>query len=329
MPLKVIEFRQLAQILTMFMIVQFFGLLLATQVFNGATYQEIESAQVISSPASVLFYVVYIVIVSALLLFIFKIYKGTKLFMVFEGAVVLLASFIVFSVIIAILASSVQSYALGSGDIWAFVAALVPAVILVIAKNKIPRLRNATAIIASVGVGLALGISFGFKLAFLFMVVLGVYDFVSVFVTKHMIALGDMAIQNNLSFLIMVRETKAVPMSYLSANERREYLKSKALLERQGGIVSKLTSENMALVPALTALGTGDLAVPLMLAISAYKVQLNFVLSFVIILGSLLGLWLNMLVLRRYKRALPAIPLLFTGIVIAMSIYYALMLVWL
>ena len=41
MPPKVIEFRQLTQILTMFMIVQFLGLLLATQVFNGATYQEI------------------------------------------------------------------------------------------------------------------------------------------------------------------------------------------------------------------------------------------------------------------------------------------------
>ena len=46
MPPKVIEFRQLIQILTMFMIVQFLGLLLATQVFNGATYQELTGAQV-------------------------------------------------------------------------------------------------------------------------------------------------------------------------------------------------------------------------------------------------------------------------------------------
>lgn len=326
MPPKVIEFRQLIQILTMFMIVQFLGLLLATQVFNGATYQELTGAQVISSPASALFYIVYIVIVSVILLFIFKIYKGTKLFVVFEGAIVLLSSFIVFSIIVAVLANNAQSGIFGSSSVWSFVAALVPAIVLVIAKNRIPRLRNMTAIIASVGVGVALGLSFSFELALVFMALLGVYDFVAVFVTKHMIALGDMAVQNNLSFLIMVRETKAVPMSYLTAKEQKEYAKSKPALEKQGGIVDKMTRENMALMPAMTALGTGDLAVPLMLAVAAYKVDLNFMLSFVVVFGSMLGLMLNMLVLRRYKKALPAIPLLFAGIVIAISIYYGLML---
>jgi presenilin-like A22 family membrane protease len=323
LPLKVIELRQLAQIFVMFLIVQFSGLLLAIPLFSGASYQEITASQVISSPESALLYVMYIVVISALLLFVLKIYRGTKLFLIFEGVVVLFASYVVFSVMVSILASSLQSGILESST-WSFVAAMVPAVLLVIAKNRMPMLRNATAIIASVGVGLALGLSFGFELAFIFMAVLGIYDFIAVFVTKHMIALGNVAIQNNLSFLIMVRETKAVPMGDLSAEERKEYIKSKPMLEKQGGIVNRLTRENMAIVPALTALGTGDLAVPLMLAIAAYKVQLNFVLSFFIIFGSLLGLALNMLVLRKFKRALPAIPLLFAGIVIAMSAYYAL-----
>ena len=311
----------------MFMIVQFFGLLLATQVFSGATYQEISNAQVISSPASVLFYIIYLVIASVILLFVFKIYKGTKLFLIFEGAVVLLASFVVFSVIVSVLAGYAQSSALESNSTLSFVAALIPAAALVVAKNRIPRLRNATAIIASVGVGIALGISFDFKFALIFMALLGVYDFVAVFITKHMIALGNMAMQNNLSFLIMVRETKAVPMSYLSASERHAYAKNRPPLKKQGGIIDRLTRENMALVPAMTALGTGDLAVPLMLAVAAYKVQLSFVLSFVVILGALLGLLLNMLVLRRYRKALPAIPLLFAGIALAMSLYYALLLI--
>ena len=324
MPPKVIEFRQLVQILTMFMIVQFLGLLLAIPLFNGATYQEIASTEVISSPASALFYVVYIVVFSAILLFIFKIYKGRKLFVVFEGAVVLLSSFIVFSIIVSVLADTAQFGILNSNNVLFFVAALIPSIILVIAKNRIPRLRNATAIIASVGVGVALGLSFSFPLALVFMALLGIYDFIAVFVTKHMIALGDMAVQNNLSFLIMVRETKAVPMSYLTERERKEYAKSKPALEKQGGIVDRMTRENMALMPAMTALGTGDLAVPLMLAVAAYKVDLNFVLSFAVVFGSLLGLLLNMLVLRRYKKALPAIPLLFAGIVIATSVYYAL-----
>lgn len=104
-----IEFRQLAQILTMFMIVQFLGLLLSIPLFSGATYQEITSAQVISSPVNALFYIVYIVVFSVVLLLIFKVYKGKKLFVVFEGAIVLLSSFIVFSIIVAVLAGSAQS----------------------------------------------------------------------------------------------------------------------------------------------------------------------------------------------------------------------------
>jgi presenilin-like A22 family membrane protease len=326
LPQKVIEFRQLVQILSMFLIVQFMGLLLATQVFSGATYQEITGAQVISTPESALFYVIYIVIVSAVLLFILKVYKGRRLFIIFEGAVVLLASFIVFSIIVSILANSTQTNLSGSSSVLQFFAALIPAILLVIAKNRMPGLRNATAIIASVGVGIALGLSFGFTFALIFMAALGVYDFIAVFITKHMLALGDMAVQNNLSFLIMVRETKAVPMSDLSVIERKEYSKNKKLIEKQGGIVEEMARKNMALVPAMTALGTGDLAVPLMLAVAAYKVQLSFVLSFVVIIGSAFGLVLNMLVLRKYRRALPAIPLLFAGILIAMGVYYAVLL---
>ena len=90
----------------MFMIVQFLGLLLSIPLFSGATYQEITSAQVISSPVNALFYIVYIVVFSVVLLLIFKVYKGKKLFVVLEGAIVLLSSFIVFSIIVAVLAGS-------------------------------------------------------------------------------------------------------------------------------------------------------------------------------------------------------------------------------
>jgi hypothetical protein len=71
------------------------------------------------------------------------------------------------------------------------------------------------------------------------------------------------------------------------------------------------------------ALGTGNLAMPLMVAIAAYKVNLNFVLSFVIILGAILGLVITMLILRRYKRALPAIPPILFGIAVALLAYFA------
>ena len=89
-------------------------------------------------------------------------------------------------------------------------------------------------------------------------------------------------------------------------------------------MIRNLVDNNMAPYMARTALGTGDLAMPLMLAIAAYKVNLNFVLSFVIIIGAFFGLMLTMLILRKYKRALPAIPPILFGIGAAVLFYWGL-----
>ncbi|MGI0135057.1 MAG: hypothetical protein ACREBW_08895, partial [Candidatus Micrarchaeaceae archaeon] len=65
-------------------------------------------------------------------------------------------------------------------------------------------------------------------------------------------------------------------------------------------------------------------AMPLMMAVAAYKVFASFTFSIVIIIGATFGLILTMLILRKFKRALPAIPPLLFGIVVAMGIYLAL-----
>jgi len=324
---KVVELRQLLQILSMFMIVQFFGLLLATQAFSGMAYEQIKSAQVISSSSNALIYIVYIIVLTAVLLLVFKIYKGNKLYLLLEAGVVLVSSFFVFLIIIAALTNSVAYNLFGPGNPYVLATALVLAALLVVAKLKRPRLRNVTAIIASIGVGVILGISFSFIAAFVFMAILAIYDFIAVFITKHMVALGNAAIDKNLSFLVMVDEFKAVPESSLGKNDRHNYEKEKAELISKGGILKELASNNMVPVAARTALGTGDLAVPLMVAISAYKVNLNFVLSFVVVLGAVLGLVITMVILAKFKRPLPAIPPLLLGICIALLAYLGLTLI--
>ena len=324
MQLRVIELRQLLQILAMFMLVQFFGLLLATQVFTGVAYEQVQSVQVISSySTNLLFYVAYIVIVSVILLFVFKVYRGKRLFTAFEAVVVFIPAFYVFLICIAALSGNAYAILFYGTNPATYAAAIVLAALLVIAKNRVPRLRNLTALIASVGVGLILGITFGFVAAYAFMAILAVYDFIAVFVTKHMVALADVAIGNNLSLLVMVNEAKAVPMSSLSAREQAEYRKEKPSLERHAGIAKELAKSNMVPISARSALGTGDLAVPLMVAVAAYKINLSFTPCLVVAVGSALGVMLNMLVLRRYKRALPAIPLLLLGVSVALGIYFA------
>ncbi|MEM0149457.1 MAG: presenilin family intramembrane aspartyl protease [Candidatus Micrarchaeaceae archaeon] len=322
MPEKVVELRQLLQILSMFMIVQFFGLLLATQAFSGMTYEQIKSTQIISSSSSALLYIVYIIVFTAILLLVFKIYKGNKLYLLLEAGVVLVSSFFVFLIVIASLTNSVMYNLYGPGNGYVLGIALALSIALVVAKLKMPRLRNVTAIIASVGVGVILGVSFSFIAAFAFMMILAVYDFIAVFITKHMVALGNAAIDRNLSFLVMVDEFKAVPESSIDARSRKEYEKEKKELAKRGGILKDLAHDNMVPVTARTALGTGDLAVPLMLAISAYKVYLSFTLSFVVVLGAMLGLAITMVILAKFKRPLPAIPPLLLGICIALLIYF-------
>ncbi|MCL4389495.1 MAG: presenilin family intramembrane aspartyl protease [Candidatus Marsarchaeota archaeon] len=305
----------------MFIIVQFFGLLLASLVFSGATYQQVRSTEVISSALNVLFYIGYIIIFAAVLLLILKIYKGSKVLIILEGVVIFISSFFVF-LIISGEVTSLLLFSIAGLQITAnFVLAIAGAAILILAKNRWKYLRNTAAIIASAGVGVILGISFGFIASLLFMAIVALYDFIAVFITKHMITLAEAAVSNNLALLVGVDEYEALPKSNFSAAELNEYDKETKGIRK--GIIAKLYNRGMVTVSARSMLGTGDLAIPLMVAVSAYGAHLNFVLSFFIIGGAVLGLYATTLILKKYKRALPAIPPLLAGVLVGIGAYIA------
>ncbi len=332
MATNVIEARQLLYIISMFLIVQFLGLLIATQVFSGVNFSQVTTLQIGSILSGGIGYVISIIVAiavfSIILTLAFRFLKTDKLFLLLEVWIVGFASFIFFLLVIGSFTGHAFNMILGSGpSLGAFLLAAACALLLTAAKLKLPRLRNVTAMIASVGAGLALGLSVPFWFAFVFMVLLAVYDFIAVFITKHMIALANAAVNNNLSLMIMANEIEAVPLSSLSHKERSDYLKAKKEISSRGPLTKAVVSSGMVPLSARTGLGTGDLMAPLMLAISAYTVHLNFRLSFVVVLGSLLGLCLTMYVLKKYKRPLPAIPFLLFGIVVALGIFLALQII--
>ena len=322
MSLKVIEYRQLLYIIAMFMFVQFFGLLLGIALFNGEVLPipSQQSQSFFSTPLDLLFYVAYIIIVSLILILLFRIYKGRKLFIAFEAVVIFVASMIVFMVIFGLINDSTILTVYGTPITTNFSIAVIAALVLIYLKNRKPQLRNVAAIIASVGVGLILGISFPFYIALLFMGLIAIYDFVAVFITKHMLALARVAEDNNLALLIGVNEVEALPARSLDKGYVEEYRKNRSKL-KNGKELGNMLGNNLVPIAARVELGTGDLAIPLMVAISAYSPGPNFVLSFFVIFGAIAGLLLTMFILRKYKRALPAIPPLFFGIIVFVLLY--------
>ncbi|MGC8537727.1 MAG: presenilin family intramembrane aspartyl protease [Candidatus Micrarchaeia archaeon] len=322
MSLKVIEYRQLLYIIAMFMFVQFFGLLLGIELFSGEIIPipSQQSQSFFSTPLDLLFYVAYIIIVSLILILVFRIYKGRKLFIAFEAVVIFVASMIVFMVIFGLINDSTILTVYGTPITTNFSIAVIAALVLIYLKNRKPQLRNVAAIIASVGVGLILGISFPFYIALLFMGLIAIYDFVAVFITKHMLALARVAEDNNLALLIGVNEVEALPARSLDKEYVKEYRKNKSKLKNSNEL-GNLLGSSLVPVAARVELGTGDLAIPLMVAISAYSPGPNFVLSFFVIFGAIAGLLLTMFILRKYKRALPAIPPLFLGIIVFVLLY--------
>lgn len=318
MAFKVIEYRQLIQILAMFMIVQFFGLLLAAITFSGATLQTVQGSVLFNSYTSILFYIAYIAVFSLVMILLFKLLNVNRIFRILEAFVVFISSFIVFAVLLQLLPGTLLFTAFGIPVSADALGALVGAALLVALKNRFQWLRNTTAIISATGVGFLFGITFTFWIALLFMAALAVYDFIAVFVTKHMLSLAKVAEDNNLALLIGVNEVAGLPRQSVGKEIVAEYNKRK----RQGHNPFKgVIGSGLVPVAARVELGTGDLSMPLMVSVAAAASTLSFTLSLFVVVGAIFGLLLTMFILRKYKRALPAIPPLLLGVLIFVGLY--------
>lgn len=303
-----IEYRQFANILALFLIVQLAGVLLVFYLIPPAEVSAITSTASSASP-DVLIYFVYAMGAAIVMLLLFRTHHGVLLFRVIEAVVIASAAFYLFAIILGSL--------LPSNSILPLPLSLLGAIVLIVAKNKWPGLRNFAAVIASIAVGLSLGTFFTFFAAYLLMALFAVYDYVAVFVTKHMITLGREAVNRNLAFMVGSYEVEVVPKSYLKENEEKEL--SRAFKKTKSETLKRLMKEGNVPMPSFSALGAGDLAMPLMLAISAYVTYLSYFLSLVVIFGAFLGLAFAMAISKKYKIALPAIPPLFAFVSIAIG----------
>ncbi len=145
-------------------------------------------------------------------------------------------------------------------------------------KLKFPSIRNLAAVLASAGVAAVFGFYFELWQLILFSVFMGVYDYVAVFITRHMVSFARTFTHKNMSLSVSASHT---------SGKHTEYLE----------------------------LGTGDMIIPTALALSVFRttylqgtLSSSLLAYFVIMLYVVLSLIATLLAVQKRKLFLPALP---------------------
>ncbi|MFW9853175.1 MAG: presenilin family intramembrane aspartyl protease [Candidatus Thorarchaeota archaeon] len=288
-------------IILIFLIIQIIGLYIGNIYVQAIKAEVLEPPEVIpgvssESPQISFFLFAYIIGVTAVILFIIRIRKsflrGVEAFVVF------ISSWLTFSFLIPFQIQAVWGdfiahllSPLGSmGFIFFYVLTpdFILALILTVWKVFRPTFfsQNVAAIFSGSGVGALLGVSLGIAPCIIFMMILSVYDFVSVFITKHMVKMAKAITERPMAFTI------AAPHKFKKA----KYIPHK-------GAKKKVH---------VFQLGLGDIILPLMFSVSILN-KFTILHSIITIIGSLIGLLFLTVYITRKPRALPALPFVCSG----------------
>jgi len=283
--------RQIAVILAFFLSVQLLGLYVGAML--EANRSEFEPLNISMAPGgggvgSSLAFLAAVVGGAALLLILMRFYKGVLLFKLMESFIILIASNIVFYVVL---------FSLGIPFYYAL--AFLLSLLITIAKFISPRVKNLAAVIASACVGAAFGFSLDLLPAIVFVVSLSLYDVLAVFFTRHMVVMAQELGRRNLAFSVSAEQKVKVKLPRMKAP-----IEQRSVLE----------------------LGTGDLSIPCMLAVSAFRYggALSFshgmAYALAATLGSSIALLLVLYAVLRNRLFLPALPPLAFGSLLGLAL---------
>jgi presenilin-like A22 family membrane protease len=258
-----------------------------------------------NDPMNALIFIGYIIFAAVMIILLARFYKGMLGFRLVEAMVIFSASSIVFFTVFFPLLSSdaaitflikywPESFGFATLSERAFVFAILfgsgVALLLAASKFFFDSVKNTAAVISSAGVGALFGFSLGFIPTIIFTIGLSLYDYIAVFKTKHMIEMARELSSRQLSFAI---SAKSVPAR--KPKEKAEVYVDRAMKEGER-----------------LDLGTGDISVPLMLAVSAYQSPMLGPNGIIYALAISAGSTLSLIYLLRFvssKRVfLPALP---------------------
>lgn len=221
-----------------------------------------------SDPVNALFFGVYILIGAGIMVLLIKVFKLYDLiFQLLEFFLISAASSIVFYSFLRLVSGYEISMGLG----------IILGICLSGIRRVIPGLKNLAAVLATAGVGVIFGISLAPLPAILFLIFLSVYDYVAVFITKHMVDFADFIIKKDLAFTVTAK-----------------------------GIVEGK--------PRRIDLGTGDLIAPIIFEVSV--LPFSPVAAVFVFAGALISLAVFLFLVWKRKIVLPALPPLVFGMLL-------------
>jgi presenilin-like A22 family membrane protease len=141
---------------------------------------------------------------------------------------------------------------------------------------------------ATAGVGVIFGISLGLTPLILFLIFLSVYDFISVFKTKHMVEMADFIVSKEMAFTVTA---KAPPKAPGQKEQRID-------------------------------LGTGDMIAPIMLEVAV--LPLSPIATIFVFVGAVVSLGIFLSLVWKKKMVLPALPPIVLGMILSLAIGFLL-----
>ncbi|VVB57582.1 Signal-peptide peptidase, presenilin aspartyl protease [uncultured archaeon] len=179
-------------------------------------------------------------------------------------------------------------------------------------KFFVPQLKNTAAVLSSAGVAALFGFSLGFWPAVLFVLGLSLYDYIAVFKTRHMLQLAQHLGEKDLSFTITA-ESK-------TDEKEKPPLRAPGSVQSPGpNAASRPTVSRSSSAPAASFstappapidrldLGSGDLAVPAMLAVSTSTIA-GPLGALAVAVGTTVSLYFTLHFVTEKRVALPALP---------------------
>ncbi len=268
----------------------------------------------VDDPVNPLIYVGFILLFTGGMLLLFKYGKGNILQYLIL-AVVGLTLFYVFYPVLWTVGRSITEYLQFD---WAFFVAIFLSLTLTYTLYKRPEWYVVDGIALIMGAGIAgiFGMTFGILPVFILLIALAVYDFISVYKTKHMLSLASGVMDFKLPVMMVVPEKK--DYSYSEAENVVEKRK-----KEDGGKGGKREA---------MFLGLGDIIIPGILPVSAslylpYAMVRGIYGPYLVALGSILGAVCGMLVLQYFVlkgKPHAGLPLLNSGTIGGYMIAYVL-----